>query len=52
LLHDYMAKSTELGMQTFDQHLLQLYKEDKVALPIAKAHATSPEQFERMVMVE
>jgi twitching motility protein PilT len=51
-LYGYMAKNNEMGMQTFDQHLLQLIKEDKVTLAVAKTHATSPEQLERATMME
>ncbi|MCB1843051.1 MAG: type IV pili twitching motility protein PilT, partial [Halioglobus sp.] len=31
LIKDLMAKSTELGMQTLDQSLVQAYKDDKIS---------------------
>jgi twitching motility protein PilT len=40
------------GMQTFDQHLLQLYQEGKVSLQVAKAAASSVSEFERALTLE
>lgn len=40
------------GMQTFDQHLLQLYKEGQIRLDVAKTAASNPEEFERAVTLE
>jgi twitching motility protein PilT len=40
------------GMQTFDQHLLQLYQEGKVGLDVAKAAASSVGDFERALTLE
>lgn len=40
------------GMQTFDQHLLQLYQEGKISLQVAKAAATSVGEFERFLTLE
>jgi twitching motility protein PilT len=48
---NYMAKSKELGMQTFDQHLLDLVREDKISADVAKAAATSPGDLERSLML-
>ncbi len=40
------------GMQTFDQHLLGLYKAGHLKLEVARAAATNPEDFERSVTFE
>lgn len=40
------------GMQTFDQHLLQLYKEGHIRLETAKTAASNPDEFERTVTFE
>ncbi|CAN5822181.1 type IV pilus twitching motility protein PilT [soil metagenome] len=44
-VEDAIAEGAYYGMQTFDQHLLQLYGEGRVALPDALATATSPHDF-------
>jgi twitching motility protein PilT len=44
---DYMAEGREqYGSQTFDQHLMDLVREDMVAFEVAKAGATNPADFE------
>jgi len=40
------------GMQTFDQHLLELYQNGLLKLEVAKAAASNPEDFERSVTFE
>jgi twitching motility protein PilT len=35
------------GMQAFDQNLMELYRKDLITLEVAKAAATSPDDFER-----
>jgi len=40
------------GMQTFDQHLLELYRASQLKLEVAKAAASVPEDFERAVTFE
>lgn len=40
---------TQYGSQSFDQSLLQLYKDDLVTLQIAKQSATNPDDFELKV---
>jgi len=42
---DAIAEGDYYGMQTFDQHLLQLYKEGRVTFNDAMDHATSPHDF-------
>ena len=47
-LKDYISRGRkEYGMQTFDQHLMELFKGGIIDLPTAKAAATSPADFER-----
>jgi twitching motility protein PilT len=45
LIEDAIAEGGYYGMQTFDQHLLQLYADGEVALRDALAAATSPHDF-------
>lgn len=40
------------GMQTFDQHLLELYRAGELKLEVGKAAASNPEDFERKVTFE
>ncbi|MDQ3895635.1 MAG: PilT/PilU family type 4a pilus ATPase [Actinomycetota bacterium] len=42
---DAIAEGDYYGMQTFDQHLLQLHREGRVTLKDAMEHATSPHDF-------
>ncbi|HSR51996.1 MAG TPA: PilT/PilU family type 4a pilus ATPase [Acidobacteriota bacterium] len=44
---ELVGKGAQYGMQTFDQHLTQLYQEGIIRLETAKAAATSPNDFER-----
>lgn len=47
-IKDFIEKGRDqYGMQTFDQHLTELYQKDLVSLETAKAAATSPADFER-----
>jgi twitching motility protein PilT len=47
-MKDYLEKGRDLyGMQTFDQHLTELYKAGVIDLASARAAATSPADFER-----
>ena len=50
---DYISRGRkEYGMQTFDQHLMELYKAGTIDLPTAKSAATSPADFERALDFE
>ena len=52
-LYGYVAKGAEMyGMQTFDQHLLQLVKEGLVDIEVAKTASTNPSELERTLMLE
>ncbi|MCX6618727.1 MAG: PilT/PilU family type 4a pilus ATPase [Acidobacteria bacterium] len=47
-MKDYIEKGKEMyGMQTFDQHLTELYLAKIITLEVAKHAATSPADFER-----
>ena len=48
MIKEYIEKGGEMyQMQTFDQHLTNLYKAGAITLETAKAAATSPSDFER-----
>lgn len=47
-IRDYIAAGrTQYGMQTFDQHLMELYHAGVLTLEVARGAATSPADFER-----
>ncbi|WP_375056998.1 PilT/PilU family type 4a pilus ATPase [Zobellella sp. DQSA1] len=48
-LKDIMAKSRELGMQTFDQALFDLYTRQHIGYSEALAHADSPNDLRLMI---
>ncbi len=48
----YMFKSKDLGMQTFDQHLMELVKSKKISMEVATAAAEEAEQLERGLTLE
>jgi twitching motility protein PilT len=49
----YMAKGSEMyGMQTFDQHLLELVKGGQVDLDVAKLSSTNPAELERALLMD
>ncbi len=49
LLKDLMSKSTEQGMQTFDQALYRLYSAGEVSYDAAITHADSPNDLRLMI---
>jgi len=49
LLKELMAKSTQQGMQTFDQSLYKLYSEGEITYEAALAHADSPNDLRLMI---
>ena len=50
---DHIAKGRELmQMQTFDQHLLDLYQGGKIKLETARAAASNPQDFETKLALE
>ncbi|NNG16125.1 MAG: PilT/PilU family type 4a pilus ATPase [Gemmatimonadales bacterium] len=47
-IKDYLEEGRDqYGMQTFDQHLMELYKKEDISQQTAMAAATSPGDFER-----
>ncbi len=47
-IRDHIAEGrAQYGMQTFDQHLMELYTSDQLTLEVARGAATSPADFER-----
>jgi twitching motility protein PilU len=48
-LKELMSKSTETGMQTFDQALYQLYSEGSITYEDALAHADSANDLRLMI---
>jgi twitching motility protein PilT len=50
-IYTYITKGKRgQGTQTFDQHLTDLYKAEKISMEDAKANASSPDDFERNLM--
>jgi twitching motility protein PilT len=52
LLHDIIAEGEFYGMQTFDQSLLNLYKNGMVSLEDAMQASSNPHDFELMIRQE
>ncbi len=52
LIKDLMSKSTEHGMQTFDQALFQLFKAGEVTYEDALHHADSPNDLRLMIKLD
>jgi twitching motility protein PilT len=48
----YMAKNRDLGMQTFDQHLIELVKTRRISMDDAMVAAEQAEQLERDMTIE
>jgi len=47
-MKDFIEDGRDIyGMQTFDQHLTELYRSGVITLETAKSAATSPSDFER-----
>lgn len=49
LLKDLMGKSNDVGMQTFDQHLFELYSAGEITYEDALAHADSTNDLRLMI---
>jgi len=47
----HMEKNTDLGMQTFDQHLIELVKGKQISLSEAKNASFHPDQIERNLTI-
>ena len=48
-IKQFMEKGSEIGMQTFDQHLVTLVKTDKISIETAKLAATNSTEMELML---
>jgi len=44
-VYDLIRSSTEPGMQTFNQSILELFRQGKVSYDVAKAYSTNAEEF-------
>jgi twitching motility protein PilT len=51
-VHQYIQKGREIGMQTFDQHLVQLVQAGRISMETAKLAATNPAEMELMLTIE
>jgi twitching motility protein PilU len=49
MLKDLMSKSNEHGMQTFDQHLYEMYSQGEITYEDALAHADSQNDLRLMI---
>ena len=53
MIKDIIASGgDQYGMQTFDQHLMQLYQQKLISVETAMAAATSPSDFQRALTFE
>ena len=49
----HITKGKDLyGMQTFDQHLVELFQRKKISFEVAKMAASNPEEFQRSLTIE
>jgi len=48
----HMARNRDLGMQTFNQSLIDLVRADRVTIDTAKAASSQPDELERDLMVD
>ena len=46
------AGKTQYGMQSFDQHLTELYKTGEISLEVATQSSSSPADFQRSLQFE
>lgn len=51
-IHHHIQRGREIGMQTFDQHLVELMKSSRVSFEAAKLAATNPAEMELMLTYE
>ncbi len=52
-INHHIAQGKDLyGMQTFDQHLLELFHDKKINFEVAKMAASNPEEFQRALTIE
>jgi twitching motility protein PilT len=51
-IQHYIHKGREMGMQTFDQHLVHLLQDGKISMEAAKLAATNPAEMEMMFTMD
>ncbi|MGH9764941.1 MAG: ATPase, T2SS/T4P/T4SS family, partial [Blastocatellia bacterium] len=51
-IRQFMEKSREIGMQTFDQHLVDMVKLGKISIDTGKLAATNPAEMELMLTID
>ena len=51
-LHEFVAKGRTEGMQTFDQHLLDLLRANKISIDVALSAASNPTDFKTKLALE
>lgn len=51
-IRQFIQKSREMGMQTFDQDLVQLVQDGSISLEVAKLAATNPAEIEVMLTID
>lgn len=51
-IQHYIQRGQEIGMQTFDQHLVHLLEEGRISLDTAKIAATNPAELELMLTID
>jgi len=51
-IRDHLGKGREMGMQTFDQHLLDLYRSNQIKLTTACEAASNPRDFATQLTLE
>jgi twitching motility protein PilT len=51
-IHDWIAKGRTEGMQTFDQHLLDLLRANKISIETALSAASNPTDFRTKLALE
>jgi twitching motility protein PilT len=52
-IKDYLERGSEVyGTQSFDQHLIQLFRDGKITMETATLAASSPSEIQRVLMIE
>jgi twitching motility protein PilT len=51
-MRQFIEKSREIGMQTFDQHLVQLVQNGSISVDVAKLAATNPAEIDLMLTID
>jgi twitching motility protein PilT len=51
-IQQFIQRGHEMGMQTFDQHLVRLLEDGKISLDTARVAATNPAELELMLTID